>query len=122
MSASACANERAVETAVHSTLDSTQRLLEYALLLGLSRAEAVAYLHRASGLQPALTEMGALARRHARAGWGLLAADSFPTPRAVWDKLAAQNSAYFIEHEQRVARRVRSAAWRPGGWLIAPNI
>lgn len=49
--------------AASAALDSAKRLLEYALLLGLSRAEAVAYLHRTAGLQPALTELGAHSRR-----------------------------------------------------------
>ena len=55
---SSTASERSGEDAL-AALDSTKRLLEYALLLGLSRSEAVAYLHRTAGLQPALTELGA---------------------------------------------------------------
>ena len=53
------AREPDAAAAALAALDSTKRLLEYALLLGLSRGEAVAYLQRTAGLQPALTELGA---------------------------------------------------------------
>jgi hypothetical protein len=94
-----------------AALDTAKRLLQYALLLGLSRAEAVAYLHRTAGLQPALTELGA----HSNGGLGHCGCATF-APRqpgdaarrpAVWDKLAAQNEEYFADHAKRVSLRVR---------------
>ena len=67
LSASGCGAARESDAAAAANavaaLDSTKRLLEYALLLGLSRGEAVAYLQLTAGLQPALTELGACAAR-----------------------------------------------------------
>ena len=60
-----------------AALDTAKRLLQYALLLGLSRAEAVAYLHRTAGLQPAMTELGA----HSNGGLARLLRRANPATR-----------------------------------------
>jgi hypothetical protein len=123
----AAANTPAARSAALETLSEAHVAVEYALMLGLSRDEAVAFLQHAAGQRPALTHIGAkpgheprrararAARAAARAGAVVSALTNFlpPVPgaprRAVWDELAAQNAEFFRQHQQQVAHRVRAA-------------
>ena len=113
-SASGCgaARESDAAAAAVAALDSTQRLLEYALLLGLSRGEAVAYLQRTAGLQPALTELGASA---ARAG----TAPRWLTAPAAARRARPQCGTSWPRRTRSTSRSTRSA-W-PSGCAPAPQ-
>ena len=107
-SASGCGVTRESDAAAAAVaaLDSTKRLLEYALLLGLSRSEAVAYLQRTAGLQPALTELGASAARAGTPPRWLTA----PPPRVA---RAPQCGTNWPRRTRSTSRSTRSA-WPSG--------
>ena len=111
-SASGCgvARESDAAAAALAALDSTKRLLEYALLLGLSRGEAVAYLQRTAGLQPALTELGAWA---ARAGAWPLRGLTVPAARA---SRVPRSVGQAGRAEHRVLRAASAARGKAGAW------